>query len=147
MHTSTSSILPYVAGLVDADGCIVMSKQSSGIRSPKLIVTNSDFDLLNWLQNCFGGAVFKKKKYKYYHYQSGDWKLSGIQAVKLMRLILPFMMHGRKIKRADLLVKNIDLFQPHAVSSVLVREKRQKLDKEFMAIETRAKKPKKIKSV
>jgi len=57
--------LDYLAGLVDADGCIYITKIKPGIRrrtvnpsySPSLCVANTNLQLLTDLQSQFGGSV------------------------------------------------------------------------------------------
>lgn len=62
----------YIAGMLDADGCIGIARQKSRSNSfpydfkIRVIITNTNFDLIEWLQKTIGAghAYFTEYQYK-----------------------------------------------------------------------------------
>lgn len=92
---NTHTIIPrdiylssYLAGLIEGDGCIYLSKND--INTPQIIITftNKDYPLLATLQKIFNiGNIYKIKGKNAYHYRISDKK--GLE--KIVNLINGYM--------------------------------------------------------
>lgn len=54
----------YLAGIIDGEGSITLTKMQKGeFRRPCITITSTDFELLAYLQKLIGGVLVKKKNY------------------------------------------------------------------------------------
>jgi len=103
----------YMAGMLDGEGYIGLSKfhgdsskkyNNKYTYKARVIVSNCNLDLLQWIQKNFGGFISKKIKgindYQGYNLQIG-------YADKWLPKVIPFMI-GKK-KKAQLLIEAIKL--------------------------------------
>ena len=70
----------YIAGIIDGEGTITLSKRRKNeMPSPVISVSSTDLEVLHWLRTRLGGIICTKKKYKTTHKQSYTWyiKLAG----------------------------------------------------------------------
>jgi hypothetical protein len=82
----------YVAGIVDGEGCINFTR-SRGNLIPRLLVTNTNTELLYALRDAFGGDVHvrstpMKPRWKC----QGTWRLANRKAIDLIEIILPYLI-------------------------------------------------------
>ena len=87
----------YLAGIIDGEGhfCkpfVKAGNRESGYREPRLIICNTDKDLLDWLLDNFGGYIYKVKKQKSHYKQSYRWVVCGQRAVMLASMVSPFLI-------------------------------------------------------
>jgi len=82
--------LSYIAGLFDGE--VEISITSSG-RSYSLNLrwTKTDYFILRFLKNIFGGSVRKVKPQSYYRFEVWQWMLFGRNAYSALRKIYPFL--------------------------------------------------------
>ena len=84
----------YVAGIIDGEGCLgvyTRSRQMMGSRQitssrsfrPRLSIGNTSFELLYWLQACFGGYLRVVPS----HNTTGHWKDYGILNLQNVQVI------------------------------------------------------------
>jgi hypothetical protein len=73
--------LAYIAGLIDADGSIGFTSSKSGLFVPRIIITNTNLQILEDVKKVFGGNIQKlcsrKEKWKQAYY----WQISNSSAV------------------------------------------------------------------
>lgn len=82
-----------MAGIIDADGCFNIGRDSNDVFVPRLLVTNTNEDIARWLVEKFGGHVSKTKvkdrpKWKA-RYQ---WRISNQKALDLSNLIIDYLI-------------------------------------------------------
>lgn len=53
--------LAYLAGLIDADGCVSLAKVGEGRRSPCLSFVNTSKELIDIFHKELGGYIFRKQ--------------------------------------------------------------------------------------
>lgn len=95
--------MAYVAGLVDADGCLTIV--SDTFLRPSVQVIMTDYDTIKWLADKFGTVVtdFRKgNKVSDYHKDQYLFKLSGKRCGKFCELISPHMI--TKKKQAEMVI-------------------------------------------
>lgn len=82
----------YVAGFVDADGCIQFTRQKETIL-PRVLVTNTDREILEDLQRQYGGDISQLSvtKRKPLWKPCWCWRIANDKAVKLVREIEPYL--------------------------------------------------------
>ncbi len=86
----------YAAGLVDGEGCISISKSKrKGYKNYqfylKVVITNTNKDILNLFQEQFGGSVLNRSHGKKHWTPAYNWQLTCRQAESFLKLILPFL--------------------------------------------------------
>lgn len=88
--------LSYIAGFIDADGCISFNSCKAKTfhgksHSPRISGFSIDRHVLDFIQAAFGGGINAsqgKSSLKRIHYR---WSLSGDNAVACVRKLLPFL--------------------------------------------------------
>ena len=78
--------LAYLAGIIDGEGSIMITRSNENY-GLKIAVANTKKELLDWLKNEFGGAVFPMKDSRVEERgwkQSYAWNLHGKRAYKLL---------------------------------------------------------------
>jgi hypothetical protein len=99
--------LAYAAGLFDGEGSISLVRQNNNrSHSPQVAVASNDYEVLEWLQNRFGGSIVTKQPRKSTHSVSYDWRLTDRRALLFLQLIRPYLVIERKIRRIDLLLND-----------------------------------------
>lgn len=95
----TSDKLAYMAGVIDSDGCIAISKYydtTKPNRSPRYVidvtVVNTSLRLMNWLVENFGGSYSERRRQSENHKTAYSWKYTNSKAVKLLTLIEPYLV-------------------------------------------------------
>ena len=95
----------YLAGLLDGEGTVGISKNSSKYRTPYISVTSTTYEIVKWLEDNFGGHIAKQKVYQDHHKQSWCWKLVNRQQVDdLLINTLPYMLEPDKIRRGHMIL-------------------------------------------
>jgi hypothetical protein len=101
------SEIAYAAGLFDGEGSISLVRQRSNrFHSPQVAVASTDYEVLAWLRKRMDGSIVTKKPRKAAHSVSYDWRLTDRRALSFLRLIRPFLVIERKIRRIDLLLND-----------------------------------------
>ena len=97
----------YLAGLVDGDGSITLTRRHRNEnRQLVLSISNTDFELLNWVNMLIGaGRVTKKRTYKEQHKQSGEYRIENRQALGLIRQLAPYLQTYKAL-RANLVLSD-----------------------------------------
>ena len=97
--TVDSHKLSYLAGVIDSDGCIAISKyydSDKPNRSPRYIVdlcvVNTSLRLMKWLVENFGGFYTERKRVSDKHKRTYSCKYTNSKAVYLLTLIEPYLV-------------------------------------------------------
>lgn len=109
--------LSYIAGFFDGDGCITISAYQKGkhrkIKCVQLSFANNDKDLLEYIKNYFiennCKGYISTKKYKKYK-NSYTLKYAYRNALKVAKMILPYVRHIKKRERIILILNDYDKF-------------------------------------
>ncbi|MDO8752579.1 MAG: LAGLIDADG family homing endonuclease [Anaerolineales bacterium] len=99
--------LAYAAGLFDGEGSITLTRhRNNRTHSPQVSVTSTDYEVVRWFRERFGGSVVTKQPRKSNHSVSYDWRLTDRRALAFLELIRPYLVIERKIRRIDLLLND-----------------------------------------
>ena len=99
--------LAYAAGLFDGEGSISLVRQKNNRwHSPQVAVASNDYEVLSWFQKRFGGSIVTKQPRMSTHSVSYDWRLTDRRALAFLKLIRPYLVIERKIRRIDLLLND-----------------------------------------
>jgi hypothetical protein len=103
----------YIAGLVDGEGTITLSRlHASEKRRLVVSISNNEIDLLSFVLSAVGaGKITRKRTYKPHHAQSYAFQISGRQALSLLQQISPYL-RSYKLKRAALVLKHYIALTP-----------------------------------
>lgn len=96
----------WLAGYIDGDGCICLSKKGGRERrTPILVIDSADREILEYVQTLVGGTVIAKKRYSGHHRQTWTWRLYGTaKVIDVLRVLRPFLRCAFKAERARMLV-------------------------------------------
>jgi hypothetical protein len=89
------TIYAYCAGLFDGEGYIDIysATLSKASKSPSLylrvVISQKDGMIMNWLEDNFGGYVRKERRNENYIYR---WTIVSKSALKFLNLIYPFVL-------------------------------------------------------
>lgn len=100
----------YMAGLIDGEGTIGISRDTNRkSRAPYISITSTTREIMEWLQENFGGTICVQKVYQPHHKPSWSWRLRNKSAVfSLIAMIEPYMLEPAKKARINLLLKEYD---------------------------------------
>jgi len=100
----TTKEICYLAGVIDSDGCISMSKMHAGKQrtaNPRYVLTvnvvNTSENLMQWLVEKFGGRYKVRRKASENHKTTYDWWFNNGKAVWILSLIEQYLI----VKRAQ----------------------------------------------
>ncbi len=100
-----STDIAYIAGIVDGEGTITLSKinKDDTWRTPVVSVSSTTYEILSYLQSLLGGSISKHKVYQDHHKQSWSWKVTARQALAVTQLVSGYLLEPDKRRRAILL--------------------------------------------
>ena len=99
MMSNSLSDLAYCAGLMDGEGCITLSKDGDTNYRLRIKITSTDYSVLEWLQEHFGGSINLSRKESEYNKEAWDWICRTEDQVVFLFGILPYTI----IKRAQII--------------------------------------------
>jgi len=89
--------IAYLAGIIDGEGSIFIERdfalrpnQKSIGYFPRIVISNTDYRLMEWLEENFGGNITKTKRNGNWK-DSYTWNISHYKAIKLARLVMPYL--------------------------------------------------------
>jgi hypothetical protein len=99
MMSNSLSDLAYCGGLFDGEGCVTLTKDSDSIYRLRLKITSTDYSVLTWLQDHFGGTINLSRKETDNNKESWDWYCKTEDQIVFLFGILPYTI----IKRAQII--------------------------------------------
>lgn len=98
----------YTAGIIDGEGTITMAPKTSktgnrDFRLPIVSCSSTTREILDFLQEHYGGCISTHKVYKEHHKQSWSWKLAYNDAVEFCVRMHPLLLEPSKKERARML--------------------------------------------
>lgn len=110
----TTRELCYLAGVIDSDGCLSISKMKAGIQKTKnpryvfcMNVTNTSEILMKWLVEKFGGFYNHRKQLSERHKITYGWFYTNGKALWLLKLIEPHLVvKGAQCRNAIQFLEN-----------------------------------------
>ena len=104
--------LAYVAGIVDGDGSISLTRQYKRVYSYRVAVqvSNTNEWLLQWLRLAFGGNVhsFQDKGYlRWKHKAIHQWIITATGALDFLKLVYPYLR--LKKPQAEIAIKFLEM--------------------------------------
>lgn len=97
--SNSLSDLAYCAGLMDGEGCITFSKDGETNYRLRIKITSTDYSVLEWLQEHFGGFIHLSRKKSEYNKEAWDWVCKTEDQIIFLFGILPYAI----IKRAQII--------------------------------------------
>lgn len=121
--------LAYIAGIIDGEGTITLSKihRDSKFRHPVVSVTSTSYEILEFLLLYYDGVIVHQKTYKKHHKNAWVWKITYSNALKFLSDIYPYLQDETKRHRAQLLITRYESVTPRngRYSEVLKKAKEQ----------------------
>ena len=82
--------LAYIAGLFDTEVALII-RHSGRWYGLRISYNKTDYDILEFLANIFGGAVSRVKPQPFHRLKVWEWHLSGGYAYRALRKLYPFL--------------------------------------------------------
>lgn len=105
----TKTEIAYLAGIIDGEGSIMLTKyHKSEYPSPCISISSTDLELLNWIKERVGsGRITNKKNYNIEkHKTSFTYTVNYDAAIKILFLVEPYLVINKKKLRASLIINN-----------------------------------------
>jgi hypothetical protein len=101
----------YIAGLLDGEGTITLTKSHSRkeFKTPVVSCSSTTIEFLELLKSNYGGHISKHKVYQDHHKQSWSWKVSYQSAIKVCHDMKTLLLDPTKIHRAKLVSEQYPL--------------------------------------
>ena len=104
METRRKQSIAYLAGMIDADGYIGITKAkpvTGNTKNPRygltVNVTNTSKQLMDWLVENFGGKVYTRKHLPGVNWKTTyNWIVTFGNASELLKLVEPFLVVKRE---------------------------------------------------
>lgn len=97
--------LAYLAGLIDGEGSITLTRnRSNEHRRVVLGVTSTTREIIDLLLTQVGGHCFTIRKKKEHHKQAWNWVLGNHAALEFLETVVTHMHEPSKIARIQLLL-------------------------------------------
>ncbi|MFC5598480.1 hypothetical protein [Deinococcus cellulosilyticus] len=106
----------WLAGLLEGEGSFLDAPPSSP-RSPRLVVSMTDLDVIEKVARCFGVSYVKNDRRNPERWKTCYVvKISGTRAMAMMKLVYPYMGQRRRQKIDEILGKHGNLTPKHKLS-------------------------------
>lgn len=97
----------YLAGLIDGEGSILLQNNRKGeFRSPAVSISTTTPEIIDFVSNFYKVNIISKKSLKEGYLPETVITIRTDEAIRLLKDILPYMRHHKKIKRANHIVNN-----------------------------------------
>lgn len=95
----------YIAGLIDGEGTITLSKthKHKKFRTPVVSCSSTTLRILEILKEAYGGHISKQKVYQDHHKQSWSWKATNHAAIRICNDLNQILQEPSKAHRAFLI--------------------------------------------
>lgn len=81
--------IAYIAGQLDADGCISVHKRPDGTLVVCVNIVSQDTDLLNWINTRFAGHVYEMGQARASQWRPSDWEA-------FLLVVMPYLRTKRE---------------------------------------------------
>jgi hypothetical protein len=99
MISNNLSDLAYCAGVFDGEGCVTLTRDKELTYRLRLKITSTEYSVLAWIQEHFGGTIILSRKETDNNKESWDWYCKTEDQIVFLFGILPYTI----IKRAQII--------------------------------------------
>lgn len=102
----------YLAGILDGEGCVSLywRRKSARYLTPSVQVLNTRRELIDWLQERWGGSIYQRPNNRPNYKPSWTWTIAGQLALKAIADARPYLV--LKGPQADLLLTRLPRAYP-----------------------------------
>ena len=106
MQTPNIQVITYIAGIMDGEGTITLTRihKTDQYRTPVVSVSSTSYEILDFIHKHYGGIIINHKTYQKHHKQSWIWKVTYDKAIRLVSDVYPYLLDNTKRYRAYLLI-------------------------------------------
>ena len=103
-----STDLAYLAGIIDGEGTITLTKNNAGDLFRRIVVSvsNTDKGLIDWLEAKFGGKIRIRARQRSYYKIAYDWRVANQDALNLLKRVAPYLRVRSKKCRAEFICQH-----------------------------------------
>ena len=146
MKTLSEVDAAYIAGIIDGEGTITLTRTHRGENRRAVVsISSTELPLLTYVRSVIGaGRNTGKVRAREHHSPSYAYCITSRQALQLLAQVCPFL-RTYKSKRACLLLEEYVSVTPrNGRYTAEQREAREQLETRFFAISTRAGTPRRV---
>jgi len=110
--------LGFIAGLIEADGCLSLTRQKCEAPvakywfKPVMMIANSSLPLIEWVKNHLGGFIYTQKNYtKSHHIRRRKPLYQFFASSNVLRGLLPKIKLIRKERQRLLLIEALSILE------------------------------------
>lgn len=130
----------YVAGLIDGEGTITLSRRHANERRQLVVsIVSTERDILEWLLIHVGvGKVTSKRTVSPRHAPSFTYSLSNRQALALLRQVAPFLRSYKQIRASMAVDHYVSVTPRNGRYNSALDAARTQFEADFLAIRARS---------
>ncbi|KKK39408.1 hypothetical protein WQ57_04070 [Mesobacillus campisalis] len=99
----------YVAGIIDGEGTITLSRMHSHeYRRPCISIASTDKELLLYIQSLTGGTICNKRNYNPVKHKDSFTLIIKKDVISLLEQITPYLRVDKKKKRAQWIITHYE---------------------------------------
>jgi len=126
----------YVAGLIDGEGTVTLSREHRGRRRSIVVsISNTDLSLLRFVLSAVGaGCISSKRTYSVRHTPSFSYKIANRQALELLAQVTKHLKTYRAARAALALRHYLAVTPRNGKYSATVLRVREEFERDFLAL-------------
>lgn len=131
--------LSYIAGLIDGEGSVTLTKNCNNERRGVLVcISSTTKELVDFVQTKLGGKIYGVPKYQEHHKTQYRWQVTRNAAIDVLKQISPFLQEPEKKRRTKLILDKYKKLTPRngKYTEEMLKEK-IKFEQEFFENSTK----------
>lgn len=143
LRTLTEAESAYIAGIIDGEGTIGMTRKGKGMQRQLVVtISSTERELLEYIKETTGvGKITSKKTYDVRHATGHTYHIANRQALALLRLTSRFLRTYKRHRVALVLDKYLLLTPRNGKYTENVKKKRERFVAEFLKIRAHIQNP------
>ncbi|MCC7201258.1 MAG: hypothetical protein IT393_01140 [Nitrospirae bacterium] len=136
VKTLTAVEASYIAGLIDGEGTITLSRRHRNENRQLVVsISSTEDNLLNYVQNSVGaGRITGKRTYSNNHTPSKTYQISNRQALDLLKQTAPYLKSYKADRAAIVLDQYVRVTPRNGRYSAVLRSEREAFIEMFFGI-------------
>lgn len=132
-------VAAYIAGLIDGEGTITLSRRHANERRQLVVsIVSTGPEILEWvLHQIDAGKVTRKRTTSPRHAQSFTYSISNRQALELLRQVVPYLRSYKRIRAGMAVSHYVSLTPRNGKYNVAQDAARNQFEIDFLAVKAR----------
>lgn len=129
-------VAAYLAGLIDGEGTVTLSRRHSNERRQLVIsIASTERDIVDWVLDEIGaGKVTRKRTVSERHAPSYTYSIANRQALALLQQVVPYLRSYKRTRAGMALAHYVSLTPRNGKYNTAQDAARTKFESEFLAV-------------